>query len=163
MNNETKIVQIIKEEYENRLLKVYRESVKDILESSVVDGEGNILLSPGLKVRHKSSGYEYTVDHVEGKGDNVVVFLRHPEAPRFNPPDADVPINEGEDEQQDKDPMLSQIDVSGIDYMKVSNATGLDDELKQQSNDPMDDAKKQASKETLKVSMKEFEKEYEVK
>lgn len=161
MSNDTKLVQIIKEEYENRLLRVYRENVRDIIESSVVDEEGNILLSPGLKVRHKSSGYEYTVDHIEGKGDNVTIYLRHPESPRFNPPDSDTPITEADGEQ--KDPILSQVDVSSIDYMKVSNATGLDDELEQQSNDPLESAKKQASKETLKVSMKDFEKEYEVK
>ena len=69
--NERKMVQLIKEEYSKRILELFRENVKDIFETDMFDKEGNQLLSQGLKVRHKSSGYEYTVDHVEGDGENA--------------------------------------------------------------------------------------------
>ena len=38
-------------------------------ETDVKDKRGNVVISPGLKVRHKGSQYEYTVDHVEGEGE----------------------------------------------------------------------------------------------
>ena len=60
------MIQLIKEEYSRRILELFRENVKDIFEADMFDKEGNQLLSQGLKVRHKASGYEYTVDHVEG-------------------------------------------------------------------------------------------------
>ena len=61
--NERKMVQLIKEEYSRRILELFRENVKDIFEADMFDKEGNQLLSQGLKVRHKGSGYEYIVVH----------------------------------------------------------------------------------------------------
>ena len=44
------------------------------------------MISPDLKVRHKDSGYEYTIDKVEGEeGDEVKIYLRSPESPRVEP------------------------------------------------------------------------------
>ena len=79
--NERKMIKLIREEYNHRLLQLFRENVKDIFEADMFDEEGNQLLSPGLKVRHKASGYEYTVDHVEGRlregFDALDAFLCH--------------------------------------------------------------------------------------
>ena len=110
--NEQKLIQLIKEEYTNRILDLFKENVKDIFEAEMFDKEGNQLLSPGLKVRHKKSGYEYTVDHVEGKGEDAIVFLRHPESPRFKPPQAETQLTEGDEDQ-------SRIKVDQVDLKKV--------------------------------------------
>ena len=104
--NERKIKQLIKEVYEEQILKVYRESVRDLFEAEMFDEVGNQLLSPGLKVRHKGSGYEYTVDHVEGEGENAVVFLRHPEVPRFKPPQQETQLAEADE---------ADLDLDGVD------------------------------------------------
>jgi hypothetical protein len=56
-----------------------------VSETDVQDSEGRVVISPGLKVRHKDSQYEYTVDSVtqDEKGKHVVV-LNLPEEPRFD-------------------------------------------------------------------------------
>ena len=101
--NERKMVQLIREEYTGRVLELYRETVRDLFEAEMFDELGNQLLSPGLKVRHKGSGYEYTVDHVEGEGENAVVYLRHPEVPRFKPPQQDTQLTESDEADIDMD------------------------------------------------------------
>lgn len=157
--NEQKIIQLIKEEYSKRLLEVYRETVKDLFEADMFDELGNQLLSPGLKVRHKSSGYEYTVDHVEGEGENAVVFLRHPEVPRFKPPQQETQLTEA-----DKD--IERINVQKVDLKKIMGIEGEVNDLPMRKgvhNDPMYDMKKNTASSLLKVSHKDFKKEYEVK
>jgi hypothetical protein len=70
-----------------RIRKVYTTRLLEALkEVDLVDGEGNILISKDLKVFHKKSGYEYTVDDVVNTGDGIKVILREPEDPRFLPP-----------------------------------------------------------------------------
>lgn len=158
-HTERKIIQLIKEEYGNRIRKLYRESVKDLRETDMFDDLGNQLLSPGLKVRHKKSGYEYTVDHVEGKDDSAVVYLRHPEVPRFKPPSSEAQLQEGEED-------LPRIKVDQVDLKKVMGIEGEVNDIPSRSgvnSDPMYDAKKNMSGSLLKVTKKDFEKEYEVK
>ena len=157
--NERKMIQIIKEEYSNRLIRLYRENVRDIFEADMFDVKGNQLLSPGLKVRHKKSGYEYTVDHVEGEGDNAVVFLRHPEQPRFKPPESSTQLSEGDEEEQER------IKVDQVDLNKIM---GVDAELEnipspQSSQEQQNIMKSQPKSSLLKIARNEFEKEYEVK
>ena len=154
--NERKMVQLIREEYSRRILELFRENVKDIFEADMFDAEGNQLLSPGLKVRHKQSGYEYTVDHVEGDGDNAQVYLRHPETPRFKPPVADTQLTEGDDD--------ARVKVDQVDLSKVMGADGLEASPESGSTqDPMDIMKQQSKGSLLQITKKEFEKEYEVK
>ena len=154
--NERKMIQLIREEYSKRITKLFRENVRDIFEADMFDAEGNQLLSPGLKVRHKKSGYEYTVDHVEGDGDNAKVFLRHPETPRFKPPEAETQLTEGDDEQR--------IKVNQVDLSKVMGGDGLEANPQSGSTqDPMDIMKQQPKGSLLQLTRKEFEKEYEVK
>ena len=74
------ILEVLKFEYNRRLTETLREA-------EIFDAQGNIIIKPDLKVRHKKSGYEYTVDRVEGDTPgNVRVVLREPDEPRFDPP-----------------------------------------------------------------------------
>ena len=156
--NERKLVQLIREEYSSRLLKLFKENVRDIFESDMFDVEGNQLLSPGLKVRHKKSGYEYTVDHTEGDGDNAVVYLRHPESPRFKPPSNEAPLQEGDEDG------VERVDVNDVDLDKImGNASSRKAPAGDNSQDQLNMMKKQPRASLLKVTRKEFEKEYEVK
>tara|TARA_B100000963_G_scaffold353735_1_gene368986 strand:+ start:61 stop:537 length:477 start_codon:yes stop_codon:yes gene_type:complete len=155
--NERKMIQLIKEEYTKRILELFRENVKDIFEADMFDSEGNQLLSPGLKVRHKKSGYEYTVDHVEGSGENATVFLRHPEAARFKPPEAETQLSEADEEDQPR------VDVAQVDLQKVMGDTSQLPAAASSTPDPLDTMKQMNKGSLLKIDKKEFEKEYEVK
>ena len=64
--------------YTNRLLEALKEA-------DIFDKEGNVLISKDLKVVHKDSGYEYTVDDVVRSDDGVKFILRDPDQPRFKP------------------------------------------------------------------------------
>lgn len=76
--NSTFLLEMFRSEYQKRLSEV-------IGEADAFDGDGNMILSPDLKVRHKKSGLEYTIDRVEGGKGDLQVFLRSPEDPRFEP------------------------------------------------------------------------------
>ena len=71
-----------------QMLRVYtRRLLEALSEVDVTDKEGNVLISKDLKVVHKDSGYEYTVDDVITDQDGNVSFaLRAPEDPRIDPP-----------------------------------------------------------------------------
>ena len=105
---EKQIVKIIREELQNRLLQL--EIAAKLAESETTDNRGNVLISKDLKVRHKDSGYEYTVDRIEGEGDGMLIYLRNPEVPRITAPlvpkrmhetEASVPIDIISNEQAD--------------------------------------------------------------
>ena len=68
---------LLLKEYEDRL-----KSVSLLKETKVTDPMGRIVLEPDLKVRHKSSGFEYTIKKVMDTNGNINVILRTPEAPR---------------------------------------------------------------------------------
>ena len=161
------MIQLIKEVYDERLLDLYRESVRDLFEAEMFDELGNQLLSPGLKVRHKGSGYEYTVDHVEGEGENAVVFLRHPEVPRFKPPQQETQLREADEADFDLDGVddSERINVQKVDLKKAMGIEGEVNDIPSRGthNDPMFDMKKNTGNSLLKVSHKDFKKEYEVK
>jgi hypothetical protein len=82
--------------------KSYYERLIEVLEESDVRGkDGNIVIQPGLKVRHKKSQYEYTVSNVEenpATGD-VVITLQSPEIARFEPQTGGDVISEIDDEE----------------------------------------------------------------
>ena len=69
---------ILLEEYTSKLVKALNEI-------DVLDSQGNIIISKDLKVRHKDSGYEYTIDDVISDEDGMQVVLRDPEEPRIEP------------------------------------------------------------------------------
>lgn len=113
----------------------------DLLETDIQDERGNIVISPDLKVRHKKSQYEYTVDSVikDDQGQNVVL-LRMPEEPRIDP------------DSTEKEPSLMR-DLAGKDvlYEVDPNTVIYEPEDEDLEND------------LLAVPSDEFEKEYEVK
>ena len=117
--NESKLISIIKEEYTNRLVTVAKAI--NMLEADVFNDRGDLLLAKGLKVRHKDSGYEYTVDHVEGEGDSAIVFLRHPDVPRFQPPASTDPLVEQEEEDSaNQPPVLAKKSDEMVGLLRVS-------------------------------------------
>ena len=66
--------------------KEYTQRIDEVIgEADAFDSEGNMILSPDLKVRHKSSGLEYTIDKAEGEDGSLEIHLRSPESPRFEP------------------------------------------------------------------------------
>ena len=73
------LLEVFRSEYNGRLNEV-------ISEVDVTDDDGNVILSPDLKVRHKDSGFEYTIDRVEGEDGDIKIHLRSPETPRVEPP-----------------------------------------------------------------------------
>jgi len=70
---------ILLQEYTNRLFQA-------LTEVDVLDDQGNVIIAKDLKVRHKDSGYEYTVDDIVSDEDGIQVVLRDPEEPRIEPP-----------------------------------------------------------------------------
>ena len=57
-----------------------------IRETDVKDSRGEIVISPGLKVRHKDSQFEYTVDSViQDEKGKIQVVLNLPDEARFEP------------------------------------------------------------------------------
>lgn len=74
---EQEVIGIMREAYHERLMEVMGES-------DVYDKQGNMILTKDLKVRHKDSQYEYTVDDVHGseESDDLMIKLNLPEEPR---------------------------------------------------------------------------------
>ena len=129
------LLEVFKSEYDNRLNEV-------IGEADVFDDDGKAVIAPDLKVRHKDSGYEYTIDRVEGEeGDEVKIYLRSPETPRVEPaPEEKSLLGEPRHEE-----ILGEQDPAGSD-------AGVDLEVPEE---PTEDV-------VFVVDQEEFEKEYEV-
>jgi hypothetical protein len=73
------VIRLLREEYEARIKSALNEV-------DMFDSTGQLIITTDLKVKHKPSGYVYTVADVQGKGDDAKVILRKPEEPRLNPP-----------------------------------------------------------------------------
>ena len=76
--NTSFVLEMFRREYIARINEVMGEA-------DAFDEDGNMILSPDLKVRHKKSGLEYTIDNVEGEDGKLQITLRSPESPRFEP------------------------------------------------------------------------------
>tara|TARA_R100000008_G_C3567911_1_gene160235 strand:- start:680 stop:1030 length:351 start_codon:yes stop_codon:yes gene_type:complete len=116
--------------------------MKKFLEADVTDSQGEIVISPGLKVRHKESQFEYTVDNVVDDGGEINIVLKMPESPRVEPdkPDPEMldstsTMNKSNREQ------VYEVDPEGF-YLEPE--------------DP-------GSEDLMVVPQEEFEAEYEVK
>ena len=112
-------------------------------ETDAKDKRGNIIISPGLKVRHKKSQFEYTVDSVIKEPSGVVtIMLKMPEEPRFEPEEAEEIISD-----RKKSNILYEAepvdDLASLYYIPSEDDVQEDD--------------------LLAVPADEFEKEYEVK
>jgi len=154
MTDTTFLLDVLRHEYRQRLHEVMGES-------DVFDDRGNLILSPDLKVRHKKSGYEYTIAHVKGdKPGEVQIVLREPEEPRFDAPPEGEEVLGGpdelgalnEDDEVTADPRIPELlDPSpevDIDS-RVQAVAALTDE-------PDEDEV------VFVIDQEEFEKEYEV-
>ncbi len=124
------LLEVFKLEYSNRLNEV-------IGEADAFDKKGNVILSPDLKVRHKNSGFEYTIDHVEGDKGTLQIFLRQPEEPRFEPPADGAEVLGG---------------LEDIEQLEEQDDTILDSEEQQEPQEEV----------VFVIDQAEFEKEYEV-
>ena len=117
-------------------------------ELDIKDPQGNIVIQPGLKVRHKSSQYEYTVDDVvEDRDGEITVLLRMPEEPRFDPPpEEEVVISDSKSLHN----RLYEVNPSSLDYFVT--------------DEKIDSSHSHAGEEEfLAVPQNEFEKDYEVR
>jgi len=146
------LLEVLKFEYSSRLNEVMGES-------DVFDDRGNLILSPDLKVRHKKSGYEYTIAHVKGdKPGDIQIILREPEEPRFDPPGGGEEVLGGPDDagalnEEDADPRIPDLldpEAGPVDVdAQVQAIAQVADE------EPQDEV-------VFVVDQEEFEKEYEV-
>lgn len=139
---EAQVIKIMRNEYRSRLLEVLDEA-------DVYDSQGNMILSPGLKVRHKDSQFEYTVDHVTGdeKSGDLEIHLTLPDEPRFEPPTEEVPVMT---DQLGPD-VLGEVDPASL---------GLADPT---SGERSELAPGEEEGDVFIIDQEEFEKEYEVK
>ena len=147
--NSKKVIAEIRKKYKIRLAEAV---IKGALEEvDMFDGRGNMVLTPDLKVKHNASGYEYTIDHVEGEGDDAVVFLRHPEEPRVPSADVEHPLTE-----------KTKINIKNLDVPNISGG-GTDLEIPEKiSLEKPSDVEAKAPPSLVSVPKKEFESDYEV-
>lgn len=103
--------------------------MKKIKESDLIDKRNNIVISPGLKVRHKKSQFEYTVDSVvKDRMGKIVVLLRNPDVSRFGPVGDDKKTSLPEKGEQDNVIYEAEpIDDFGTSYYKPEKEA--DDDL----------------------------------
>ena len=113
-------------------------------ETDLQDSEGRVVISPGLKVRHNDSQFEYTVDSVvsDEKGEHTVV-LKLPEEPRFEPAAA-------------SDTLMSDPERKSVIYEYEVDP----DVVLYEPEEPAEDVDPDVD--FLAVPQKEFEKDYEV-
>lgn len=123
---------------------------KTIKESDVVDKRGNIVISPGLKVKHKESQFEYTVDSVvQEPSGKITIVLGSPEKPRFDSKDSKKVLPDLKTpDKKIKSNVLYEVDP--VDDIKTKFYAPDEDQ-------PEDD------EDLIAVDVKTFEKEYEVK
>ena len=126
--------------------RVYYRRICEVLgETETRDKRGNFIISPGLKVRHKKSQFEYTVTDVQEdpKSGKMVIILQSPEAPRFD-------ASHGEQFVGEETPMLtSKRDMSHVEKIDAMSAD--------ETSASLDDV------EEFEVDEKDFEKDYEVR
>jgi|APGre2960657373_1045057.scaffolds.fasta_scaffold03322_7 hypothetical protein len=133
---------LMKEEYER--------SIKTAInEVDLFDSRGVLVIDKDLKVKHKPSGFIYTIDSVDGKNGSAKVTLRSPETPRVKPPPEAGPITTKPAVQQfqaesDEDEETEDMkDVGKKAYPKASKEP------------------KESGEVIFVIDQKEFEKDYE--
>ena len=120
--------------------------MEKMTETDVLDKDGNVVIASDLKVRHKESQYEYTVDSVvKDEAGEVVVLLRLPEEPRF-------------DSEPSPDALMSDLKDKEVIYEVAPGLMIQEPESPQEDDQPDEDGL-----DFLAVSKDEFEKDYEVK
>jgi hypothetical protein len=138
MLTEADVIKIMRDEYKHRLLEVMKEA-------DVFDDQGNLLVTKDLKVRHKKSQYEYTVDDVfaDPNSGKLKIILRLPDEPRISPPGAEGILAD-----------TPEPEIIGEDELIISKEEGGASDI---GEDELDDEL------VFVVDQAEFEKDYEVK
>ena len=150
---ERSLINIMRKQYLQRLVEVLEET-------DVFDDRGNMILGKDLKVKHKKTQYEYTVDDVYKDQDTgeVMIALRLPEEPRFSsPPEEESVISDittsdilGEDDLLDPSVIHSKsthLNMNDLITTDASPSLSIDD-----NNEVI-----------FVINQDEFEKDYEVK
>ena len=133
------ILNMLRKEYTMRLLEA-------LTETDLLDKSGKVVVGAGLKVRHKDSQFEYTIDSVDqGPDGEYKITLRNPDTPRFEPAESDALL--GEDDGLLPSPALDALPDEEV----VKVATSTDDEPLVGPDD------------LIVIDQKEFEKDYEVR
>jgi hypothetical protein len=136
--SEKDLICIIRDTYNKRLHEVMSET-------DLLDKQDNIVINKGLKVRHKDSQYEYTVDSVTQDAEgNVSVKLRNPDVGRISPADATSVMAE--------DDLIAPIPQPGSPAAAELPISASSQQPEEVSDDDV-----------FVVDQEEFEKEYEVK
>lgn len=116
--------------------------MKSMKETDIKDKRGNVVISSGLKVRHKKSQYEYTIDSVvKDASGKITVMLKSPETPRF------------ENKPQEKRTLVDK-HASSVIYEAEPIGDFSSQYYVPEDEDPDD---------LIAVPAAEFEKEYEVR
>ena len=133
------ILNMMRKEYTMRLLEA-------LTETDLLDKSGKVVVGAGLKVRHKDSQFEYTVDSVDqGPDGEYKITLRNPDTPRFEPAESDTLL--GEDDGLLPSPEMMP---TGDDPVVKVNTASEEEPLV--GPDDM-----------IVIDQSEFEKDYEVK
>jgi len=133
------ILNMMRKEYTMRLLEA-------LTETDLLDKSGKVVVGAGLKVRHKDSQFEYTVDSVDqGPDGDYKITLRNPDTPRFEPAESDALLGE-EDGLMPAPEMMPPKDDPVV---KVNTAS---------EEEPL-----VGPDDVIVIDQSEFEKDYEVK
>lgn len=96
---ETFLKALLLKEYEDRL-----KAISLLKETSALDKKGRIVLEPDLKVRHKDSGFEYTIKKVVDSDGKISITLRTPDSPRIKSAPTTTKVIAGREEEMAKMP-----------------------------------------------------------
>jgi len=145
------LLDVLRLEYNTRLNEVMGES-------DAFDDRGNLILSPDLKVRHKKSGYEYTIAHVKGdKPGQIQIVLRDPEEPRFTAPAEGEEVLGGPDDSTALNE--EEADYRIPDLLDPSEPVDVDAQVQAIEQLPEEEPQDEV---VFVIDQEEFEKEYEV-
>ena len=138
---ETEIIKLMRDVYHHRL-------VEAVNETEIFDKRGNMVIGKDLKVRHKDSQFEYTVDDVlkDTETDEIQIHLRLPEEPRFEKP------------PEDEDQMI--VDKTDRSKPEVLGEQEVESQASPSKEPPLENSE---DVEIFVIDQEEFEKEYEVK
>ena len=133
------ILNMMRKEYTMRLLEA-------LTETDLLDKSGKVVVGAGLKVRHKDSQFEYTVDAVDqGPDGEYKITLRNPDTPRFEPAESDSLL--GEDDGLLPSPEMMSPEDDPV--VKVNTAS---------EEEPL-----VGPDDVIVIDQSEFEKDYEVR
>lgn len=104
---ETFLKALLLKEYEDRL-----KAISILSETTALDKQGRIVLEPDLKVRHKDSGFEYTIKKVADSDGKLSIVLRTPDSPRIKSVPSSKKVITGREEEMAEMPELSDSEFS---------------------------------------------------